>query len=298
MAERRPGHELARRRLGDALRRHREKANIRLERAARELECSAAKISRLENGLGPAKLWEVRVLLDLYAVHDRAARARLERWAKETKEPGWWEEEAADLVSSLRFDDANLYLAAETEASRIRTYCTPVLPTLLQTADYAEARTRARHPDWADSQIERFTELSLKRQESILRESAPLHLDAVLDEGAVRRVVGGREVLLAQLRWLVNILETFAATGRDTLVLRVLPFSAGVPSRALNTFTIFDPRRPDLDSPMAYVENTFDGSWVDVREMDALGAIYAELTELALKPEHTRDFLLEVIEGL
>src|SRR3954451_9819733 len=111
MTKRKPGYELARRRLGDALRRHRERANVRIEAAARELECSSAKISRLEGGLGPGKLWEVRVLLDLYRIKDRAERARMEQWARESKEPGWWEDEAADLVPSLR-SEANLYLAA------------------------------------------------------------------------------------------------------------------------------------------------------------------------------------------
>jgi hypothetical protein len=299
MAEGSGGYELARRRLGKALRRYRETANIRIEAAAGELECSAAKISRLENGLGPAKLWEVRVLLDLYEVRDRTARTRLEQWAKDSKEPGWWEEVAADVVSSLHSDDPNLYLAAETEASRIRLYCTPVLPALLQTADYAAAHTRARQPEWSASQIERFVELQQKRQERVLREADPLRIDAILDEGAVRRVVGGRETHLAQLRWLVDLLDTFAAANRDTLVVRIWPFSAGVPHRVLNPFTIFDPRHPDLDAPMVYLEDTSHGYWSSTDESNALINIFTQLTRSTLDPEQSRRLLREVVdEGL
>ena len=63
MADRSPGSRAARHRLGTGLKRLREQANLRLDAAAHELECSIAKISRLENGLGPAKLWDVRILL-------------------------------------------------------------------------------------------------------------------------------------------------------------------------------------------------------------------------------------------
>ena len=297
MAKRRPGQELARRRLGDALRRYREQANVRIDAAASELECSSAKISRLETGLGPAKLWEVRVLLGLYGVEDHAERDRMEQWAKGSKEPGWWEDEAADLVSSLRLD-ANLYLAAETEASRLRAYCTPVLPALLQTEDYAAAHMRVMCPDWPDSDVKRFAILRHRRQESVLRESDPVRLEAVLDEGAVRRVVGDRETHLTQLRWLADTLDAFAAADRDTLQVRVLPFAAGTPSRALSAFTIIEPRQPEIDRPMVLLEDTFGGSWASVGDVEALGAIFSELTQAALEAEPSRHFLREVIEGL
>jgi hypothetical protein len=79
VADRSSGSAVVRRRLGRALRRLREDANIRIERPARVLECSTAKISRLENGLGPAKAVEVRALLDLYGIDDPEQRARLRR---------------------------------------------------------------------------------------------------------------------------------------------------------------------------------------------------------------------------
>src|SRR3712207_1536118 len=119
MVRRSPGQRLARQRLGHGLRALRERANLRLDDAPRGLECSPAKISRLENGLGPAKLWDVRILLDLYEVRDDADRRRFEQWARETKVPGWWESDA-DLT-----DEVERYLAVETAAARLLLYSTP-----------------------------------------------------------------------------------------------------------------------------------------------------------------------------
>jgi hypothetical protein len=297
MTERRSGQELARRRLGSALRRHRERANVRLEAAARELECSAAKISRLENGQGPAKLWEIRVLMDLYGVSGSPERRRMEGWARDSKEPGWWEEQIADLLPDLP-DELNLFIAAETEASRLQCYSTPVLPTVLQTADYAAAHVRALQPHWTDSEVDRLVEVRQRQQESVVRTFDPVGLEVVLDEGALRRVVGGPKAHRAQLTWLADTLDAFAAQGRDTVRVRVLPFAAGVPGRAVGPFTIIEPRDPELDQPMVLIESTRSFYWADAAEVEPLRALFAELVGSALDLEPSRTLIREVIEGL
>ncbi len=132
----------------------------------------------------------------------------------------------------------------------------------------------------------------------MLRNADPVRLDAVLDEGAIRRVVGGRDTHAAQLRWLAETLDTFAATDRDTLQVRVLPFSAGVPSRALSAFTIIEPLRPEFDRPMVLLEHTLGGSWASAGDVETLSAIFSDLTKAAHDPEHSRHLLREVIEGL
>jgi transcriptional regulator with XRE-family HTH domain len=84
LAQEGSGATVARRRLGRALRKLREKANIRLEQAAEEVVCSIAKISRQENGLAPMWPSDVRLLLDLYGLTDPVRRAQLEEWAVRT----------------------------------------------------------------------------------------------------------------------------------------------------------------------------------------------------------------------
>lgn len=287
MARRSSGPTVVRRRLGKALRELRERANIRIERAARELECSTAKVSRLENGLGPARAVEVRALLDLYSVHDEARRAQFEEWATRSKSSGWWEPD-----SDLTTDDQDRYLAVETEAVHLRTYATPVLPAILQTPAYALSHVRARRRDLDTDDARRFTDIRLARQAALLDPDADLRLDAVVDEGAIRRAVGSAEILTEQLTWLADLLDRLDAEGRNDVDLRVLPFSAGTPGRALSAFTIFTPDDTRFDAATAFVEDTCGGTWYDTAEdVGPLGVLFDELRAVSLTPRATRELL-------
>ncbi len=292
MARRSSGSQLARRRLGTSLRKLREDANIRIDAAARELECSTAKISRLENGLGPAKLWDVRILLNLYGVQDPDSREQLEHWARDSKAVGWWESDA-DLTT----DDFSRYLAAETEAARVRIYCAPQLPSQLQTPAYARAHIAAIHPDWSSSDVDRFAELRGARRAALLQVDDPLTLDVIVDEGAVRRRVGSREIHAEQLRWLADTLDEFEAAGRTDLTFRIRPFTAG-PNRAVGTFTIFEPQRPDLDPTIANTEDAFGESWAEGKEVEQLVALFAQLTDLALGQADSRALLRQILAAV
>jgi transcriptional regulator with XRE-family HTH domain len=287
VADRSSGSAVVRRRLGRALRQLREDANIRIERAARELECSTAKISRLENGLGPAKTVEVRALLDLYGLHDPDRRARFERWAAQTKSSGWWE---AD--SDLTTENLARTLAVETEAVGIRTYCTPVFPTVLQTPEYALAHVRAWAPELSRSDAERMVDMRLARQAAVLGRETELRYDAVIDEGAVRRQVGSPKILADQLGWLADLLDRREAEGRDDISVRVLPFTAGVPGRALSSFAIFTPRDVEFDPIVAICESTGGEVWYETSdEIEPLAALFDQLKARALPPRASREVL-------
>jgi hypothetical protein len=289
---RRPGPHVVRRRLGAGLRALREQQNLRIESAARELECSPAKISRLENGIGPAKLWDVRILLALYGVTDEATRSQYEDWARDTKSTSWWESDS-DLTS----DDNDRFFAAETEAARISAYCTPVLPAQLQTLDYATAHLRALLPSWSLADIKRFAAVRHARQAPLLQVEEPLRFEAVVDEAALRRRVGSVEVHAAQLIWLADLLDELAARGRDHLTVRVVPFSAG-PGRGLSPFFLFEPRNAALDPLSAYVEDTIGGLWLEADEVAPLRDIYDELVVMSIDPPGSRLLLREIIASL
>lgn len=290
MAGRSSGSTVVRRRLGRALRQLREGANIRIERAAQELECSVAKVSRLENGLGPAKGVEVRALLDLYGVDDPAERMKFEKWAAGTKSAGWWEADA-DLTS----DDVDRLLSIETESVELRAYCTPVLPAILQTPAYAFAHVRARRTDLSPDDAERFARMRLARQAALLDGGTELRLDAVIDEGAIRRQVGSPAILAEQLTWLADLLDRFVADGRNDVSVRVLPFAAGVPGRAMGPFMLFTPRDVDFDPVVALVEGTRRDTWYEAPEDVApLEVLFDQLKALALTPRASRDLLRRV----
>ena len=66
------GPTVRRRQLGAELRRLRETAGRTIEEAAEHLECSTARVSRIETGQGGAtpRAKDVKSLLELYEVHD------------------------------------------------------------------------------------------------------------------------------------------------------------------------------------------------------------------------------------
>ncbi len=291
MSRRSSGSQLARRRLGTSLRRLREQANIRIDAAARELECSTAKISRLENGLGPAKLWDVRILLSLYGISDQETREQYEQWARDSKTLGWWESDAY-----LTTDDTDRYLAAETEAKRLRIYCSPQLPSQLQTPAYARAHIAALNPDWPLSDVQRFADLREARRVALLREDDPLKLDVIVDEGAVRRQVGSRETHVDQLRWLVSTLDDFAASKRTDLEFRILPFAAGS-GPAFGIFTIFEPLRPEIDPLLANSEYIFGESWAEGEQVERLLVIFEKAKSISLNGGDSRELLHEILHS-
>lgn len=291
MPTRDPGANVARRRLGTALRGLRESANLRVEAAARELECSTAKISRLENGLGPAKTWEVRVLLDFYGVRDDRTRARLDRLVTGTKSTGWWEPDA-DVVD----DDAARYLGVETESTLVRMYCTPVLPVLLQSHGYALAHVRDRHPELSSDETRRLAEIRRTRQQELLSPANPLKLVAIVEEGAIHRQVGSPQIHAESLTWLADLLDGLAEDGRDDVTLYILPFTAGTPDRAMSAFTLFAPREPDLDPVTACVEDFTGATWFESDEdVAVISATFDRLRARCLDPIRSRALLRESV---
>jgi len=78
------------------------------------------------------------------------------------------------------------------------------VPGLLQTVDYARAVLGAIRLDLEEDEIERRVDLRKSRQSLLAREGSRT-LWVVLDEAVLRRVVGGPEVMRAQLQRLMEV---------------------------------------------------------------------------------------------
>jgi hypothetical protein len=111
-------------------------------------------------------------------------------------------------------------------------------------------------------------------------------------------VVGGPEVHRTQLVWLADTLDTLAEQDRDTVRVWVLPFTAGVPGRAVGPFTVIEPRNRDLDQPMVLIESTSSFSWADAADVESLRGLFAELVSSALDRESSLRLVREVASGL
>jgi transcriptional regulator with XRE-family HTH domain len=200
--------------LGARLRRLREAAEVTTEDAANAIRASRSKICRLELGRTGFKSRDVSDLLDLYGVTDDAERVTMLALAHHANAPSWWQE-YADVVPPW----LEQYLDLEQAASLIRTYEVQYIPGLLQTEDYARAVLQAGYPE-PELATERRVELRLRRQEFLYVDD-PVRLWAVIDETALRRPIGGVDVMRAQIRHLIE------ASQRPNINIQVLPLSVG-----------------------------------------------------------------------
>ena len=185
--------------VGIELHRFREAAGITPEQAAYEIRASRSKISRMENGLVRFKERDVTDLLTLYGVTDEATRTRLVTLARQANTPGWWSK-----YGDIMADWFESYLGLEMAASVIRTFELQFVHGLFQTEDYARAVTLLGHTAAPDDEIDRRVSLRLKRQD-LLASPNPPQVWSVLDEGALRRPVGGPKVMRAQLNHLTEV---------------------------------------------------------------------------------------------
>jgi len=206
---------IRRRRLGIELRELRTRAGLTLDEVAARFDWSVSKASRMELGRVPVTRRDLGDLLTLYGVADETQRETLLAIARSGRERDWHH----------RFDDVlprqfSVYLGFEKDAVRISTYEALLIPGLLQTPDYARALIRAGRPQDTDDDIERRIQARIQRQEILTRENPP-ELWAILDEAAIRRQVGGADVMRAQLKKLAEV------SRRPNITLQVVPFRTG-----------------------------------------------------------------------
>ena len=259
--------------LGSQLHRLRESRGITAEQAADAIRGSHSKISRMEHGRVGFKERDVADLLTLYGVTDNEERAALLNLVREANTPGWWHA-YADIVPSW----LQPYVGLEAAASVIRTYQIQLVPGLLQTEGYARALIRQGSAT-SDEEIARRSELRASRQEILRRPDAP-QLWVVIDEAALRRPVGSREIVRDQLEYLIEMADHPAVT------LQILPFSVNTHLAMCGPFTILRFAEPDLQN-VVYVEQLTSALYLDKpAEVDG----YLEVMEqLCLQAEPVAD---------
>jgi hypothetical protein len=269
--------------LGAHLRRLREAEGVSRETAGWEIRASESKISRLELGRVSFKERDVADLLTLYGVTDQEEREAWLTLARQANTPGWWQREGDILPSWFQ-----PYLGLEAAAVLIRTYEVQFIPGLLQTPEYAKAVILLGHGNAPPAEVERRVAVRMKRQQVLAREDPP-QLWVVVDEGALRRPIGGPEVMRAQLRALVD------ATKLPHVRLQVIPFNAGGHAAAGGSFSIL--RFPEQDLPdVIYIEQLTSALYLDKRDdIDHYAAAMERLCVEAERPDRTGDILGKVL---
>jgi DNA-binding XRE family transcriptional regulator len=272
--------------LGAKLRQLRIEAGISREDAGEAIRASAWKILRLENGQVGFKERDIIDLLRSYGVADPDQIDTFLALAREANEPGWWTPYSDLLPQWFR-----AYLDLEAVAAQIRTYEALFVPGLLQTEEYMRALIRGTLGGTRPEEIERRVQFRLARQRLLTRPDPP-RLWVVIDEAALRRQVGGTQVLRAQIERLIEI----ASLPRASL--QVLPFSAGAHPAMVGAFSILRFAEQGLPD-VVYIEHASSALYLDRPEdVEEYAEILTNAGLHAAPPDQTAKILSELLHDL
>jgi transcriptional regulator with XRE-family HTH domain len=225
--------------LGEMLRRARETAGLPPTRVETELGWYAGKISRVERGQRVPVRAEVNALADLYKLSsdERETLHVLADAARKRESP------------SRVADFAQTYVTLERGAAEIRYFDEVLIPALLQTEAYARtvlAHSRAQHVD--EQVADRLA------RQGILTRADPPDVQVVLGESALYRMVGGQNVMDAQIKHLLEVGDL------PNVEIRILPFSVGA-HRAFGVgFTFLRLATPSITR--VYIEGQTDATYI------------------------------------
>jgi len=279
MDEPRGGPTVLRIMLGNQLRRLREDGGITPDEAGYEIRGSRSKISRIEHGRVGFKERDVEDLLTLYGVTDEDLRASMLTLARQANTPGWWAK--YNDVLPVWFEP---YLGLETAASLIRSFELQFVHGLFQTEDYARAVTILGYGPGAIDEIERRVSVRVRRQ-AVLTSADPPRVWFVIDEAALRRPIGGRQVMRAQLEHLLDI------TVRPGLTIQVTPFLTGASYAAPSSFSILSFATDDLPD-VVYVEQLTSAMYLDKRaDVDRYAEAMDQIRATSYSPEQTKEMI-------
>ena len=270
---------LRRRELASQLRDLRKQSGRTVEDVARELLCSPPKISRIETGVRPASLRDVRDLCTIYGVDD-SLRDRLMGLAREAKQQGWWNKYEDIAIDRL--------IGLEIEAAQVSSYESCVIPWMFQTKEYARAVIRGSLPRIDDHVLDERVAARITRQEIITRESPP-HFWSLADESSLRRRVGSNQIMRDQLNGMVDL------AAIPNMTLQVVPFGLGAHPGLDNTFEFleFQSGQP----PVVYLENMAGGLYLEsVSDVDRYKEALMHLRAGALDPESSVSLIEQVRE--
>jgi transcriptional regulator with XRE-family HTH domain len=258
--------------LGHALRRLREAAGKTGREVAADLGKDTSTVSRIESGFSPPHEDEVVKLLNIYGVDNESERQVMLRLARDVYRSGWYDAYGDSLSEPL------IELSwLESRAVALRVFATVVLPGLLQTHDYARAIYDAVGAV-PEPEIERVVEARLMRQQALTRQE-PVLYEALLDEAALRRPVGGTEVMARQFDHLLDLAE------RPNITLRVVPFAAGAHASPDGGFVLVELPSPYLQ--IGHASSPTGIVYVETAMLEQLITTYDRLCSKALAPSES-----------
>ena len=159
------------------------------------------------------------------------------------------------------------------------------VPGLLQTEAYAWAVVQACRPYMSPEALEQRVRARLDRQEIFARDRRPKFW-AIVGEGVLRQMVGGREVMAEQLDHLVTMSDS------SQVVIQVLPFGATDVPGSDGPAALFEfEGRP----PVAYLEGWGAGQVIEgPEEVASIAMALSMIKGCALSPGDSRKLIADI----
>jgi transcriptional regulator with XRE-family HTH domain len=283
MASRRQAPTVRLRRVAAELRRLRAASGLTREDVAARTGINETTLYRIETARVRAQQRTLAALLDAYGVVD-PQRGELLTLSRDADRQGWLRNYHSELP-----EEYATYIGFEAEARSVRNYESLFVPGLLQTEDYARAVIKGVLPMATDKQVEQRVQARIERQ-ALLTKDHPLNLWAVMDEAALHRLVGGREVMRTQMHHIVR------AAVDPHVTVQVIPFAAGAHGGMPGSFVIMDFREP-ADPEVVYVESMAGELFLE-RETDVrrYGLVFNHLRAVALSPDDSAGLVATMAE--
>jgi transcriptional regulator with XRE-family HTH domain len=241
-----PSPLVQRRRLRTELRKARLSVGYTLEQVARSMEWSLSKVIRIESGAVGVSANDLRALLALYRVSSQERAEELLDLARASRQSSWWSRYRADISPQYL-----QYIEYEEAAAVLRMYEPLLLPGLWQTREYATAIIlELADPGTPETLIQTRIEIRMRRQQLLDRYPPPV-ISCVVDEAAVQRMAGQRDVAPGQIAHLIEL------AGRPNTSLEIVPFGAGFHRGMLEPFLILEFPDPE-DSDVLFLETSRD----------------------------------------
>ena len=230
---------------------------------------------------------DVKHLLRTYGVAENSPEWELMiTLARESRQKGWWHAYGDAIGESF-----STYVGLEADASEVRTYESEYVPGLLQTEEYAREVIRAASLTATDEDIQQYVALRMERQLRLAQSHSP-ELWIVIDESALRRLVGGPVVMRAQLTQLL------AQSDQPHVTLQLMPFSIGAHAGMGGAFTVLSFPEPS-DPEVVYVNYTTGNLFMEKpEELSRFTLIFNHLRAAALSVSESRNALSQLLQEL
>ncbi|MGC5344079.1 helix-turn-helix domain-containing protein [Streptomyces sp. DT171] len=272
------------RRLAAELRRLRSAAALTREEVSEATGINGVTLYRIEKARARPQKRTLVTLLQLYGVSE-TQRLDLLAVQSGSNDQGWLRPYHSELP-----EEYTAYIGFETEARTVRNYESLFVPGLIQTEGYARAVIKGVLPTASHKEIEQRVQARMERQGLLIKEP-PLQLWAIIDEAAIRRLVGGPTLMREQARHMLQVTEA------PNVTLQVIPFEKGAHAGMTGSFVHMDFPDP-ADPELVYVDTPAGDLFLEAdAEIRRYKSMFERLQAVALGPDDSADLLAMATEA-